>query len=42
VRSLLDCLIAAIAIRHDATLVHRDRDFDTLAAVSPLRAERWA
>ena len=41
VRSLMDCLIAAIAIRHDAVLVHRDRDFDALAAVSSLRAERW-
>jgi predicted nucleic acid-binding protein len=41
VRSLLDCLIAAVAIRHDAVLVHRDRDFDALAAVSPLRTERW-
>jgi hypothetical protein len=41
VRSLLDCLIAAVAIRHDAVLVHRDRDFDALATVSPLRAERW-
>ncbi|MGD9957214.1 MAG: PIN domain-containing protein [Candidatus Nanopelagicales bacterium] len=41
VRSLMDCLIAAVAIRHDAVLVHRDRDFDALAAVSSLRAERW-
>ncbi len=41
VRSIVDCLIAAIAIRHDAVLVHRDRDFDALAAVSSLRAERW-
>lgn len=41
VRSLQDCLIAAVAIRHDAVLVHRDRDFDTLVTVSSLRAERW-
>lgn len=41
VRSLMDCLIAAVALRHDAVLVYRDRDFDALAAVSPLRAERW-
>lgn len=41
VRSVVDCLIAAVAIRHDAVLVHRDRDFEVLAAVSPLRAERW-
>lgn len=41
VRSLMDCLIAAIAIRHEAVLVHRDRDFDALAGVSDLRTERW-
>ena len=41
VRSSMDCLIAAVATRHDALLVHHDRDFDVLAAVSPLRAERW-
>jgi len=41
VRSLVDCLIAAVAIRHDAVLVHRDRDFDHLAQVSPLQAQRW-
>jgi predicted nucleic acid-binding protein len=41
VRSLVDCLIAAVAIRHDAVIVHRDRDFDHLAQVSPLQAQRW-
>jgi predicted nucleic acid-binding protein len=41
VRSSMDCLIAAIATRHDAVLVHHDRDFEVLASVSPLRAERW-
>ena len=41
VRSIVDCLIAAVAIRHDAVLVHRDRDLDALAAASSLRAERW-
>ncbi len=35
VRSTMDCLIAAIAIRTDAVLVHRDRDFDVLAAALP-------
>jgi predicted nucleic acid-binding protein len=29
---LLDCLIAAIAVRTGATVAHRDRDFDVLAA----------
>ena len=37
IRSLLDCLIAAIAIRHGATLLHKDRDFDFLAEISPLK-----
>jgi len=41
VRSSMDCLIAAIATRHDALLVHHDRDFDVLASVSSLRAQRW-
>lgn len=40
VRSTVDCLIAAIAIAHDAIVVHRDRDFDSLSRVSPLRARR--
>jgi hypothetical protein len=37
VRSSVDCLIAACALRHDLTVVHRDRDYPTLARVSPLR-----
>ncbi len=40
IRSLVDCLIAAVALRHDATVVHVDRDFELLALVSPLRVER--
>ena len=35
VRKLIDCLIAAVAARTGATLVHRDQDFDVLAAVLP-------
>ncbi len=38
VRSGVDCLIAACALRHDLTVLHRDRDFDLLATVSPLRS----
>jgi predicted nucleic acid-binding protein len=41
VRSLMDCLIAAVAIRHGVALVHRDRDFDSLAGVSALEVLRW-
>jgi predicted nucleic acid-binding protein len=35
VRKTMDCLIAAVAVRTGATLVHRDRDFDVLAAALP-------
>ena len=31
IRSQLDCLIAAIAVRREAVLVHNDVDFDRLA-----------
>lgn len=37
VRSSVDCLIAACAIRHDLTVLHRDRDFAALARISGLR-----
>jgi hypothetical protein len=37
VRSSVDCLIAACALRHDLEVLHRDRDYTTLAAVAPLR-----
>jgi len=37
VRSGTDCLIAACALRHGLTVLHRDRDFPALARVSPLR-----
>ena len=38
VRSSVDCLIAACALRHGLTVVHRDRDFGQLAQISPLEA----
>ena len=37
VRGIVDCLIAAVCIRLDLPLLHDDRDFDRLAACSPLR-----
>ena len=40
VRSSVDCLIAACALRHDLEVLHRDRDFTALARVSPLRQRR--
>jgi predicted nucleic acid-binding protein len=36
-RSLVDCLIAAVAVRHDVDLVHDDSDFVDIAACWPLR-----
>lgn len=40
VRSPIDCCIAQIALDHDVLLLHRDRDFETIAAVRPLRQQR--
>ena len=37
VRSGVDCLIAACALRHDLTVAHCDRDFDALAEISSLQ-----
>jgi predicted nucleic acid-binding protein len=37
VRKLTDCLIAAVALRNGATLLHRDRDFEVIARYAPLR-----
>jgi predicted nucleic acid-binding protein len=36
-RSSTDCLIAACALRHDMTVLHRDRDYPKLERVSALR-----
>lgn len=37
IRSQVDCLIAATAWRRDATVVHADRDFDTIASRYPIQ-----
>lgn len=37
VRKLTDCLIAAVAIRAGAALLHRDQDFEAIARHAPLR-----
>ena len=39
-RSMLDCLIAAVAIRIDVSVLHRDRDFDVIARHTALRIHR--
>lgn len=36
IRSLEDCLIAAVALRLDDTVVHRDADFEHIATVTGL------
>jgi hypothetical protein len=38
IRSLNDCLIAAVAIRHNARIIHRDADFDRIARMTTLRS----
>jgi hypothetical protein len=35
VRTAVDCLIAQIAIEHNALLIHNDRDFFALAEIEP-------
>ena len=37
VRSPIDCCIAQIALDYDVLLIHRDKDFETIAAIRPLR-----
>jgi len=39
VRSSVDCLIAACAIRHGLTVLHTDRDYTSLSRISPLRTQ---
>jgi predicted nucleic acid-binding protein len=36
-RKLTDCLIAAVAIRHQAQILHADTDFDVIARYTSLR-----
>jgi predicted nucleic acid-binding protein len=37
VRKLTNCLIAVVAIRNEATLLHRDHDFEVIARHTTLR-----
>lgn len=41
VRSLADCYVAAMAMRLDVPVLHRDRDFEVIARHLPLTAA-WA
>jgi predicted nucleic acid-binding protein len=38
IRSITDCLIAAVAIRHGARIMHRDADFNVIARITSLEA----
>lgn len=40
VRSSVDCLISACALRNSLTVLHHDRDFDALARIAPLEVRR--
>ena len=40
VRRLMDCLIASVAIRADAPILHCDADFDVLARHTRLQVDR--
>ena len=42
IRSSVDCLIAACALRHDLEVLHRDRDFEAIASYSGLRQRNVA
>ena len=37
IRTRFDCLIAAVALREDAAVLHHDRDFDAIARHTPLQ-----
>jgi predicted nucleic acid-binding protein len=40
VRRMIDCLIAAVALRANIPILHADSDFDTLARHTGIRTER--
>lgn len=42
VRSGVDCLIAACALKNGVEVLHRDRDFDVLSRVSALKSRNTA
>ena len=42
VRSPIDCCIAQIAMDHDVLLLHRDRDFEVISEVRPLRQRTFS
>jgi len=41
IRSINDCLIAALSIRHGASIIHRDAGFEVIAAITGLEAKSF-
>jgi len=41
IRSINDCLIAALSIRHGGSIIHRDADLEVIAAITGLEAESF-
>ena len=41
INSPIDCCIAQIAMEHGAILLHRDKDFEKISRIRPLRQERF-
>jgi predicted nucleic acid-binding protein len=41
IRSSVDCLVAACALRNSLEILHRDRDFDALARIAPLQVRQF-
>ena len=41
INSPLDCCIAQIAMEHGALLLHRDKDFEKISRIRPLKQERF-
>lgn len=39
IRSTIDCLIAQVVMEHDRLLLHKDRDFEAIATIRPLKQE---
>lgn len=40
IRALTDCLLAVVAMREGAAVLHSDRDFDAIARCAPLLVDR--
>ena len=41
IRSIVDCLVAALAIEYDLTVLHSDRDYKWISQVYPLKVGRY-